>query len=110
MSQVNRTDRSCPWEKDPPELKIDDFTRRFALRAANLMWLLGAGASVGWNSHSQRYGLGVQAVAVCQPAAGRTAKRIRSFQSGDPRAIAGTHRRGRHFTGRRFPRRVWVKS
>src|SRR5207302_8615934 len=45
MSQVNRTDRSCPWEKDPPELSIDDFTRRFALRAANLMWFLGAGAS-----------------------------------------------------------------
>jgi hypothetical protein len=29
----------------PPELRIDDFTRRFALRAANLMWFLGAGAS-----------------------------------------------------------------
>lgn len=29
----------------PPELGSDDFTRRFALRAANLMWLLGAGAS-----------------------------------------------------------------
>jgi NAD-dependent SIR2 family protein deacetylase len=29
----------------PPELGIDDFTRRFALRAANLMWFLGAGAS-----------------------------------------------------------------
>jgi hypothetical protein len=27
------------------ELRIDDFTRRFALRAANLMWFLGAGAS-----------------------------------------------------------------
>lgn len=27
------------------ELSIDDFTRRFGLRAPNLMWLLGAGAS-----------------------------------------------------------------
>ena len=32
-------------KEDPPELSIDDFTRRFALRAANLMWFLGAGAS-----------------------------------------------------------------
>jgi NAD-dependent SIR2 family protein deacetylase len=30
---------------DRPELANDDFGRRFALRAANLMWLLGAGAS-----------------------------------------------------------------
>jgi hypothetical protein len=30
---------------DPPTLAIDDFTRRFALRATNLMWFLGAGAS-----------------------------------------------------------------
>lgn len=29
----------------PPELGVDDFRRRFALRAANLMWFLGAGAS-----------------------------------------------------------------
>jgi NAD-dependent SIR2 family protein deacetylase len=29
----------------PPGLGTDDFTRRFALRAANLMWFLGAGAS-----------------------------------------------------------------
>jgi NAD-dependent SIR2 family protein deacetylase len=28
-----------------PELDSDDFTRRFAFRAANLMWFLGAGAS-----------------------------------------------------------------
>jgi hypothetical protein len=26
----------------PPELGMDDFTRRFALRAANLMWFLVA--------------------------------------------------------------------
>jgi hypothetical protein len=31
--------------EEPPEIGSDDFTRRFALRAANLMWLLGAGAS-----------------------------------------------------------------
>jgi SIR2-like protein len=31
--------------EEPPELGVDDFTRRFALRAANLMWFLGAGAS-----------------------------------------------------------------
>jgi NAD-dependent SIR2 family protein deacetylase len=31
--------------EDPPEIGSDDFTRRFALRAANLMWFLGAGAS-----------------------------------------------------------------
>jgi hypothetical protein len=31
--------------EDPRELGIDDFTRRFALRAANLMCFLGAGAS-----------------------------------------------------------------
>jgi hypothetical protein len=37
---------SIPSSKDAPlELGIDDFTRRFALRAANLMWYLGAGAS-----------------------------------------------------------------
>jgi hypothetical protein len=29
----------------PPELDSDDFTRRFGLRAGNLMWFLGAGAS-----------------------------------------------------------------
>jgi hypothetical protein len=29
-----------------PEIGADDFARRFALRAPNLMWLLGAGASV----------------------------------------------------------------
>lgn len=27
------------------EISADDFARRFSLRAANLMWLLGAGAS-----------------------------------------------------------------
>lgn len=29
----------------PPEIRTDDFTRRFSLRAHNLMWFLGAGAS-----------------------------------------------------------------
>lgn len=29
----------------PPSITLDDFARRFALRAPNLMWLLGAGAS-----------------------------------------------------------------
>jgi len=29
----------------PPEIDPDDFARRFSLRAGNLMWLLGAGAS-----------------------------------------------------------------
>ena len=28
-----------------PEIGADDFVRRFSLRAPNLMWLLGAGAS-----------------------------------------------------------------
>ena len=28
-----------------PQVSLDDFTRRFGLRAPNLMWLLGAGAS-----------------------------------------------------------------
>lgn len=28
-----------------PEVGADDFVRRFSLRAPNLMWLLGAGAS-----------------------------------------------------------------
>src|SRR5262245_53672350 len=28
-----------------PQIHADDFSRRFGLRAANLMWLLGAGAS-----------------------------------------------------------------
>jgi NAD-dependent SIR2 family protein deacetylase len=28
-----------------PEIGVDDFARRYALRAGNLMWLLGAGAS-----------------------------------------------------------------
>jgi hypothetical protein len=28
-----------------PEIGADDFARRFSLRAANLMWLFGAGAS-----------------------------------------------------------------
>jgi NAD-dependent SIR2 family protein deacetylase len=32
-------------ETEPPQIDADDFSRRFALRAANLMWLLGAGAS-----------------------------------------------------------------
>ena len=31
--------------EDLAQLRIDDFTRRFALRASNLMWFLGAGAS-----------------------------------------------------------------
>src|SRR5947208_9081212 len=31
--------------KDVPEIGADDFARRFSLRAGNLMWLLGAGAS-----------------------------------------------------------------
>jgi NAD-dependent SIR2 family protein deacetylase len=31
--------------KTIPEIGADDFARRFSLRAANLMWLLGAGAS-----------------------------------------------------------------
>jgi NAD-dependent SIR2 family protein deacetylase len=30
---------------DLPQIRSDDFSRRFGLRAANLMWLLGAGAS-----------------------------------------------------------------
>jgi hypothetical protein len=30
---------------DVPEIGADDFARRFSLRAVNLMWLLGAGAS-----------------------------------------------------------------
>ncbi|ADG66905.1 conserved hypothetical protein [Planctopirus limnophila DSM 3776] len=30
---------------DVPQLGLDDFARRFALRAKNLMWMLGAGAS-----------------------------------------------------------------
>lgn len=32
-------------EARPPMISADDFTRRFSLRAGNLMWLLGAGAS-----------------------------------------------------------------
>ena len=32
-------------ETTPPDIGADDFTRRFSLRARNLMWLLGAGAS-----------------------------------------------------------------
>jgi hypothetical protein len=32
-------------EAEPPRIRADDFTRRFSLRAANLTWLLGAGAS-----------------------------------------------------------------
>jgi NAD-dependent SIR2 family protein deacetylase len=34
-----------PFAEEPPEVGSDDFVRRFALRAANLMWFLGAGAS-----------------------------------------------------------------
>jgi NAD-dependent SIR2 family protein deacetylase len=30
---------------EPPQIDADDFSRRFSLRASNLMWLLGAGAS-----------------------------------------------------------------
>lgn len=32
-------------ETDSPQIGADDFARRFSLRAKNLMWLLGAGAS-----------------------------------------------------------------
>jgi len=32
-------------ELNLPEIGADDFVRRFSLRARNLMWLLGAGAS-----------------------------------------------------------------
>jgi hypothetical protein len=32
-------------EIKPPQISADDFSRRFARRASNLMWLLGAGAS-----------------------------------------------------------------
>jgi len=32
-------------ETNPPQIGADDFARRFSLRAGNLMWLLGAGAS-----------------------------------------------------------------
>jgi len=32
-------------ETNPPQIGADDFARRFSLRAKNLMWLLGAGAS-----------------------------------------------------------------
>lgn len=34
-------------ETNPPQIGADDFARRFSLRAKNLMWLLGAGASAG---------------------------------------------------------------
>lgn len=30
---------------DLPQMALDDFTRRFSLRARNLMWFLGAGSS-----------------------------------------------------------------
>ncbi len=33
-------------ESPLPEIRVDDFVRRFSLRAANLMWLLGAGVLV----------------------------------------------------------------
>ena len=32
-------------DRDPTNIAYDDFCRRFAMRAANLMWFLGAGAS-----------------------------------------------------------------
>src|SRR5216684_8496620 len=32
-------------ESNVPQIAADDFSRRFSLRAPNLMWLLGAGAS-----------------------------------------------------------------
>jgi NAD-dependent SIR2 family protein deacetylase len=32
-------------ESNLPLIAADDFARRFSLRAPNLMWLLGAGAS-----------------------------------------------------------------
>lgn len=47
--------------------------------------------------------MGIQAIAVREPASGRAAERDRSLESGDSRAIAGTRRFGRHFTGRRLP-------
>jgi len=31
--------------RELPEIGTDDFAQRFSLRSANLMWLLGAGAS-----------------------------------------------------------------
>ena len=34
---------------DLPEMESDDFTRRFSIRAKNVMWLLGAGASATSN-------------------------------------------------------------
>lgn len=47
---VNLTlvDHLFPIQMEPqsiPQISLDDFTRRFGLRAPNLMWLLGAGAS-----------------------------------------------------------------
>ncbi|HEV3114913.1 MAG TPA: hypothetical protein VGY99_30885 [Candidatus Binataceae bacterium] len=38
-------DDRCILVRDLPEIRADDFARRFSLRSANLMWLLGAGAS-----------------------------------------------------------------
>ena len=32
-------------DTETPQIRSDDFSRRFGMRAANLMWLLGAGAS-----------------------------------------------------------------
>src|SRR5437870_9108095 len=32
-------------EANRPQMRADDFARRFSMRAGNLMWLLGAGAS-----------------------------------------------------------------
>jgi NAD-dependent SIR2 family protein deacetylase len=36
---------SLDKKNEPPQIGADDFARRFSLRARNLMWLLGAGAS-----------------------------------------------------------------
>src|SRR5215469_16713679 len=45
VSPSEERSRLATLPVEPPEVGSDDFARRFALRAANLMWLLGAGAS-----------------------------------------------------------------
>jgi hypothetical protein len=68
-----------------PEIPPDDFTRRFTLRAGNLMRLLGAGVSAtGQYSDSEQHGSGVQAAAV------RYAKESLAFHH--PRASSMPHR------------------
>ena len=43
-----------------PYIEPDDFARRFSLRAKNLMWFLGAGASASaGGTHCCGYDLGV---------------------------------------------------